>query len=127
MKKISLFILLFFLPQTVLSNCDWTQIKKNSDNTYTYSEELHLCVGKLVQDDKVKDQQIIDLTAAIQLKDLAIKMSDERVSLWEKTADDEMSRLNTIEKDRKTSDWISFGLGALTVIGAAYVVHAVNH
>ena len=60
--------------------------KLNSDGTYTYSESLHKCVGALVQSDKVKTQQLSDLTKAISLKDLSIKASDDKATLWSNTS-----------------------------------------
>jgi hypothetical protein len=118
MKKLITLILLF--SSIAHAECDWSQIKDNGDQTYTYPLSLHLCVGQLVQANK-------DLTAAIQLKDLAITNSDNRIALWQKTAGDEQDRLTKIDETQRTNEYIAFGLGILLTIGAAYAVHATTH
>lgn len=129
MKNFICSILILCISQSAFCspNCDWTQIKKNPDNTYTYSATLNLCVGNLVQDDAVKTQQVADLTKAIQLKDLAIQMSDSRVALWQKSSNDELDRVTSIESNQKHNDILYFGLGLLTAIGAAYAAGQVIH
>lgn len=122
MKKLLCSVLVLTLLSTQsFADCDWTKIVKNSNNTFTYSEELHLCVGKLVQDSKVKDQQIADYQKAINLKDLALKDSDSRVTLWQHNADDNFDKLNKLESSQKSSDWTMFALGALTVISSGFL------
>lgn len=122
MKKILCSVLIFILLSTqAFADCNWTKIVKNSNNTYTYSEDLHLCVGKLVQDSKVKDQQIADYQKAIDLKDLALKDSDSRVTLWQHNADNNFDKLNKLESSQKSSDWIMFTLGALTVVTSGFL------
>jgi hypothetical protein len=112
MKKFIALILLFSLNANAA--CDWsTGITSGPNKTFIYTEECHQAVGALIQSNK-------DLTAAIQLKDLAINMSDQRVALWEKTADDEQQRLSTMENEQKHSDWLYFGLGVATTFLAAY-------
>lgn len=119
MKKIfSAIVIAALLPWSCYANCDWTQIKKNSDGTYTYSEQLHLCVGQLVQDNKAKDQQIQDLNKAITLKDLAIKEADARADNWMLTSKNLEDRLQKVDSIEKKNEWVYFGLGIL-VTGAA--------
>ena len=127
MKKLIVCILLFVSSVNAFADCDWSTIKKLPDGGFEYTPELHLCVGNLVQDSKVKDQQIADLNQAITLKDLALKESDERVSLWSKTAGDEMDRLNKISNDQKKSDWLYFALGVGTTFLAAYSAAKLIH
>ncbi len=118
MKKLIATLLLF--SATAHASCDWkTGITPGPNKTFIYSEECHQEVGKIVQANR-------DLTSAIQLKDLAIKDSDARVALWQKSADDSLSRLSTIQSDQKRSDWLYFALGSLTVIGAGLVVAKIS-
>jgi len=121
--------LIIMFPTIAWADCDWnTGITPGPNHTFIYSDACHLAVGALVQDAKVKDQQILDLTKAIQLKDLALTNSDSRVALWQKSSDDELSRLNTIQNDQKHSDWMYFGLGVLTTFAAGYVAaQALRH
>lgn len=120
MKIITTFILMSLISTTSFSDCDWSTIKKLPDGGYEYTPTLNLCVGQLVQDSAVKDQQIQDLTKAISLKDLAISNSDARVALWQKSADDEQDRLNKVSSDQKMSEWCFFSLGVLTTFAAGY-------
>ena len=113
-------IVLFLIPQFAIGDCDWTKIKKNPDKTYTYTEDLHLCVGKLVQSSKVQAQQIQDLTKAISLKDLAIQDSDKRAQTWMDTSGTLEKRLQEVDKLEKANSWLFFGLGMLATGLAAY-------
>jgi hypothetical protein len=122
MKKFISFILALCLFSNIaFADCDWTQIKKLPDGGFEYNPTLNLCVGQLVQDSKVKDQQIADLTQALDLKNAALLAADQRTLLWTKASDDELDKLNKISADSKRSDWLYFGLGALTVIGSGFM------
>lgn len=131
MKKIASLLVLVSLFSNLAfgaDNCDWSKIKKLPDGGYEYSLELNECVGRLVQENKVKDQQITDLTKAIQLKDLAIKDSDERANMWLTTSTREQERIVKIDADQKTSNLIYFGLGvALTVLSVWGASKAIGH
>jgi hypothetical protein len=119
MKKIIVFILLFSL--NARADCDWSLgITPGPNKTFIYSEACHQEVGKLIQANK-------DLTQAIQLKDLALTTSDNRISLWEKTAGDEQDRLAKMESEQKHDNWIAFGLGVLTTFAAAYAAGQLIH
>ena len=128
MKKIALLLLFSLFSNIAIADCDFsTGITAGPNKTFIYSEECHLQVGRMIQDDKVKDIQISDLTKAITLKDLAITTADQRTMLWQKTSDDQLSRLNTIQSDQKRSDWLFFGLGAATMFLGAYAAAKIIH
>lgn len=128
MKKVITSFLLFCLfSNLTFADCDWSKIKKNPDNTYTYSETLHLCVGQLVQDNKTLLAQNQDLTKALTLKDLALKASDDRATLWNNTATNLEARLQKVDSMDKKSEWIMFALGAATVIGAGFMASQLTH
>ena len=118
-----LLILAVIFPTPVFAACDWTQIKKNADGTYTYSEKLHVCVGTLVRDNKTKDQQIADFTKALSLKDLALQTSDTRANLWLDTSGKLEARLQSVDKLQKDNNVIWFGLGILATSLMAYTVN----
>ena len=120
-KLIVLTILLSFISNIAFANCDWSTIKQLPDGGYEYSAELNICVGKLVQTNKLQLVQIEDLTKAIQLKDLALTNADARTQLWMTTAQNEQDRLSKISSAQSHSDFLYFGLGALTVIGAGFM------
>lgn len=116
MKNIICLILICFLSKTALADCDWTQIKKNTDNTYTYTENLHICVGHLVQSNKTLTAQNEDLTKAIQLKDLALTKSDERVQLWMDTSNKLEDRVTKIDQLYKSNEFMYFTGGVLSAV-----------
>lgn len=129
MKKfISILLLTCFLSNTALAECDFSKgITPGPNKTFIYTEECHLKVGTMVQDIQTKDQQIDDLNKAITLKDLAITKSDERVNLWMDTSLKLEDRVNKIDSLQSQNQWLMFGLGALTVIGAGLIVkHTLN-
>jgi len=125
---ISLLTFICMLPGVAWADCDWsTGITPGPNHTFIYSDVCHLAVGNLIQANKVQAAQISDLTKAIQLKDLALTNSDSRIALWQKSSDDELSHLNTIQSNQKHTDWMYFGLGALTVIGSGWMVSKIIH
>ena len=123
MKKIIAIILSLCLFSNIAfaDNCDWSKINKLSDGGYEYNPTLNLCVGNLVEQNKIQAQQLQDYQKAISLKDLAIKDDDSRIQIWQKTSDDEMDRVNKLDSSSKTNQWIFFSLGVLTVIGSGFL------
>jgi hypothetical protein len=127
MKKFIAAILILCFSTSATASCQWNTIKQLPDGGFEYSAALNLCVGQLVLDNQTQAQEIADLNKAIDLKSLAINMSDQRVALWEKTADNEQQRLSTIESDQKHDDVLYFGLGVLTTFLAAYGAAQIIH
>lgn len=128
MKIINIVVLLSLISNLSYADCDFsTGIKPNTDGSFTYTKECHLKVGQLVQDNKTKDTQITDLNKAITLKDLALKESEDRASLWMNTSFKLEDRLSKIDGLEKKNDILYFGLGALMVIGTAVAYGQFNH
>jgi len=121
-KFLYVLTVLSFVSTTSFGDCDWTTIKKNEDGTYTYSEQLHLCVGALVQDNQVKAQQITDLTSAISMKDLAIQASDKRADLWMGTSSKLEDRVQKLDSMQKHNEALYFALGIVTTIATGFVI-----
>lgn len=125
-KLISLIVLIAFYSQVVLANpnaanCDWkTGIKILPDGNFEYSADCNLKVGLLVQENQTQAQQIQDYQKAIQLKDLALKMSDDRATLWTNTSKDLEDRLQKVDTEEKHNQWLYFSLGVATTFLAAY-------
>ena len=127
-------ILISFILFTLFSNfsfadskCDWSQIKALPDGGYEYNSQLNLCVGQLVQNQQIQQQQLTDLNKAIQLKDLALTASDQRATLWNNTASNMENRLQKIDTETKKNDWLFFGLGVLTTVGAGFMAASLIH
>lgn len=125
MNKFVAVLLLF--SNLAMADCDWTKIVVNTDGSRTYSKELHICVGQMKQDLDTAQKQVGDLTQAIQLKDLAITKSDARATLWQDTSFKLEDRIQTISKMESTNNWIYYGLGAITVLGAGFMAAKLMH
>ena len=122
-KIISFLLVLSLFSQAALADCDFkTGVTPGPNKTFVYSEECHLKVGQLVQDNKTKDAQIADLTKAISLKDLALTKADERTQLWMTSADALTDRVTKIDSEVKHNEWLYFGLGVLTTFAAGYAI-----
>jgi hypothetical protein len=130
MKKLICFVLLFsnLAMASDSTVCDWKlDITPMPDSGYRYSEPCHLEVGKLVQDDSIKNQQIQDLTQAVNLKTLALKESDQRAQTWNDTAGSLENRLQKVDSTEKTNQWLFFGLGVVTTFLAGYMAAKLIH
>lgn len=104
------------------ADCDFsTGITPNKDGTYTYSKECHIAVGQMKNDLETAHKQVSDLGQAISLKDLALQKSDDRVNLWMGTSNQLEDRVTKLDSMQKHNEWIYFGLGVLTTIGAGFM------
>jgi hypothetical protein len=120
MKKLIVSILLAIMTiNSAFADCDFSSgITPGPNKTFIYTEECHLKVGHLVQDNAIMTKQLTDLNQAISLKDLALTKSDARAQLWMSTSENLEGRLQKVDSLEKSSQWLMFGLGALTVFGA---------
>jgi hypothetical protein len=116
MRKIALIICMCFA--TSVFACNPKQIKEQSDGSFSYPLDCHLEFGRLVKNEKEREKQIEHLNKSIELKDLAIDVSNERIELWQKTAYKMEDRLLKYESSSEKMRWIYFGLGVI-VMGAA--------
>ena len=123
MKKIiSSILLLCFISNVAYGDCDFGKdIIPGPNHTWIYTDECHLQVGKMRNNNKALTLQVGDLTNAIQLKDLALTKSDARTTLWMNTSDQLTDRLNKIQEVEKHNEWLYFGLGVLTTFAAGYI------
>lgn len=114
MKKISLLVLLSFISNVALADCDWsTGVTKLPDGSFKYSAECHIKVGETVRDLDIAKNQIVDYKKAIELKDLALQKSDERVNLWMDTSYKLQDRMAAIDSIQSKNNWLHFGLGVV--------------
>jgi len=110
---IALLTLIITCQSAFADNCDWGQIKANSDGTYTYSAQLNRCVGGVVRDLKAANDQIDSLNKSITLKDLAIHDSDLRAQTWMNSALALQTDLDKIHGIEESNKLIYTGLGVL--------------
>jgi hypothetical protein len=122
-KIVSLAVAFATFSNVAFADCAFNDLKHNADGTVTYSAQDHVCVGNLVQDDATKTKQVQDLNKAITLKDLAITKSDARAQLWQDTSLKLESNIQSIDSYKSTSNWMFFGLGVLTIVGAGMLPH----
>lgn len=117
-KILALFLILSI---NAIADCNWEDIVKNPNDTFTYSKELHICVGQLIQDNKVKAQQISDFTQAITFKDSVIKTDEKRIQDWAETSTKLQDRLQKVDNLQQKNQWLFYGLGVATVLAGGWV------
>lgn len=100
--------------------CDFSKIVDNKDGTKTYPANLHLCVGKIINDGKAKDAQIADQKKAIDLYTLTIKTDEQRIQNWIATSTQLEGRVEKVNDLEKKNEWLYFLLGVGTTAAAAY-------
>lgn len=99
--------------------CEFSKdIQRNEDGTYTYTRDCHVEVGKKLDELDIRLLQIEDLKSSLDLKDLALQKSEERIELWRETSFKLEDRVNKIEKYKSQQQWYWFALG-IVVTGAA--------
>ncbi|CAK0741607.1 conserved hypothetical protein [Azospirillaceae bacterium] len=121
MRFLRFFTIAVLLSQVALGDCDWTRITKNGDGTFTYSKELHVCVGTLVQDNKAKITQVEELNKALSMKDLALEVADKRTQNWMDTSTKLEDRVQKIDSLEKKNELVYFGFGVLTAVAAGWM------
>ena len=118
--------MVLMLNQSVLANCNYKDIKEQSNGSYSYPVDCHIEFGKLVQNEVERVKQIDHLNKSIKLKDLAIDKSNERIELWQNTSYKMEDRLIKIERNNERLKWLYFGLGILVMSGATYGASKLN-
>ena len=94
LKYLTLLVVTLTLTmQSVLATCNWSSIKQKG-NTFIYSKECHLEVGRLVKTSKIKEEQVKKLNETIKLRELSLDYSNKRVDLWKKTTFEVEDRFN---------------------------------
>ena len=127
MKRIMLCIKLMVLlvSHSALANCNFiSDIVKVDTNTYHYTKECHIEVGKIKNTKEElekaaseRKKQIEKLNKSIKLKDLALDVADERIMNWRNQSYEQHKRLIKQQQLSKYNDWLYFGGGiALTVL-----------
>lgn len=114
--------ILSFLCSSSYASCDWSKIKKTSNNSYTMDHKLFLCVGAIVQDNAIKAKQIDDYVKALSLKDLSIQDADKKTKDWSDAATSLEKRLQDLDKLDKDANFLYFAGGILTSILVGFAV-----
>lgn len=101
------------------ADCDFaTGIEKLPDGRYAYSPECNRKVGKLVADEKDRQEQLA--AKDVQIKDLGVQVDvqQKRANTWMDTSLKMETQVNEMEALKARNQWLFFGLG-IVVTGAA--------
>lgn len=120
MKFLNVFIALSFLCVPAFAECDFSTGIKEVEGGFLYTKQCHLKVGQMNEQLELKDQQIIHLEKSIELKDLAISKSNERIELWMDTSYKLEERVNKIDRMNDFNKWLYFGIGVAVTGIAVY-------
>ena len=110
------------LSTSAYSTCDFKSIKKIGADSFLYTKDCHLEVGKLVKESKIRKEQVTNLNKSLTLKDLAITKADARISLWKDTTYKLEDRMLKQRKYSRLNNTLIFGSGVLTVILSAWAM-----
>ncbi len=121
MKKYLIILLIFIsvIPAGV-SECVWSRDIKEVEEGYLYKPSCHKKAGKLINDAKDREKQVEKLEKVIELKDLGLIKSHERINLWRDTSFKLEDRVNAMDKIKDRNKWIWFGFGILVTGGAVW-------
>jgi len=128
-KLISLVIVAMLTFNSLVSYaaCDFaTDIKENSNGTYTYSRDCHVEAGKAFKSVSLLGDKIELLEKKLELKDLMITKYEERTQLWMDTSFKLNDKLQTYEQVNSQDKWISFGLGVGLTILSVWAAGQIN-
>lgn len=93
---------------------------------FIYKQDCHLEFGKLKQQEESRQKEVEYLRKSIELKDLALDTSNERIKNWQEATYKIEDRLLKYEKNSESLKWIYFGLGILVMGGAVYGAAQIN-
>lgn len=121
------FLLSLVVSVPSYASCDWSKdVSKNSDGSYTYSKQCHLEVGSSLEELDLRRKQVDELNKTIELKDLAIKYSEERAQLWMDSSLKMNDRLNQYEASRSREPWLYFGIGVAATVLSVWAAGQIN-
>lgn len=100
-----------------MADCKWADIKK-VEGGYLYSESCHGRVGVLVKDLEDREIEVVNLRKGLELKDLALQKSDERIMLWRDESYEQFERLKKQSELTNRNQYLWFVLG-IVVTGTA--------
>ena len=114
------------VSQTALASCNPSSNEHIYESTsynpprYVYSVDCHIDYGRLRQVEPLRQKQVKELKKSIEMKDLALKYSDERTENWKKTTYKLEDKLLKVERNNDRMKWVYFGLGIITTGAAVY-------
>jgi hypothetical protein len=124
-KFIKVFILCMCINTSLFADCDWSEIKQVGEN-FLYPKDCHILVGQMSKELQDRRQQVDLLNKSIDLKDLALQKSDERVNVWRTTSYTLEDRLQKQETFTNWTKWGYFVMGAAAIVCGGLIVKKVN-
>ena len=111
------FLLIFIFSFNLFAECNIKTDIVRKDNFVAYSYDCHQMVGKLIQDEKDRKDQIVALNESLKFKDLEIKFSEKQSELWQNEAENQYKIIQNYSKYNKYQNWMYFGGGiGLTIL-----------
>jgi hypothetical protein len=109
------------VSHSALASCKpATDIKKVGADGYLYQKDCHIDYGRLRKAEPLYKKQAKELRKSIEMKDLALKYSNERTETWKKTTYKLEDKMLKLEKNHDRMKWVYFGLGILATGAAVY-------
>ena len=118
-------LMVSLVSQQSLASCNPRDIKQQNyygEPRYAYPVDCHIDYGRLRKAEPLYKKQVKELKKSIEIKDLALKYSNERVENWKKTTYKLEDKLLKLEKNNDRMKWVYFGLGIIVMSGAVYTV-----
>lgn len=115
MRRVSSLLLILALASPAHAECDFsTGIEKLADGRFAYSSECHKKVGKMVADEKDRQEQLAQKD--VQIKNLGVDLGiqQQRAQLWMDTSLKLEDRVNQMETMRSNNNLLHFILGVAT-------------
>lgn len=105
------------------ASCNPRDIKQQNyygEPRYAYPVNCHIDYGRLRKAEPLYKKQVKELKKSIEMKDLALKYSNERTENWKKTTYKLEDKLLKLEKNCDRMKWVYFGLGIIVMSGAVW-------
>lgn len=116
MKTIMVIIIAITLfTQTAFAKCEWYTVKQMGDR-YGYTIECHLEVSNMIKDIGDYKVQVRELKKAVELKDLVIQKSEERLNLWKEQSYTQHDKLQKAYSWRSMENKLHFFGGVAMAI-----------
>jgi hypothetical protein len=94
------------------ADCDFSKdIQKQADGSYSYTKDCHVEVGKKVGALEKREKQVEQLEKVVELKELALDKSYQRIEMWRETTYKIEDRANSMEEFKKRNETLYFVLG----------------
>lgn len=116
-------LMVSLVNQQSLASCNPRDIKQQNyygEPRYAYPVDCHTDYGRLRKAEPLYKKQTKELKKSIEMKDLALKYSNERTETWKKTTYKLEDKLLKLEKNHDRMKWVYFGLGIIVMSGAVY-------